>query len=90
MAELLLNISKLGVVVGEVPLLLRYDMKKGASKMRIGRTIFRTFMMVMRHRFGRLSGKHTMSQSKAKDPLGRRRWRDARLGDRLAIVAARR
>lgn len=53
MAELLLNISKLGVVVGEVPLLLRYDMKKGASKMRIGRTIYRTFMMVMRHRFGR-------------------------------------
>lgn len=53
MAELLLNISKLGIVVGEVPLLLRYDMKKGESKMRIGRTIYRTFMMVIRHRFGK-------------------------------------
>lgn len=52
MAELLLNISKLGIVIGEVPLLLRYDMKEGASKMRIGRTIYRTILMVMRHRFG--------------------------------------
>ncbi len=52
MAELLLNLSKLNLVIGEVPLLLRYDMKEGVSKMRIGRTIYRTFMMVMRHRFG--------------------------------------
>ena len=52
MAELLLNISKLGVVIGEVPLLLRYDLKKGDSKMRIGRTIYRTIAMVLRHRFG--------------------------------------
>ena len=53
MAELLLNISKTGVVIGEVPLLLRYDMKEGASKMRIGRTIYRTFVMVLRHRFSK-------------------------------------
>lgn len=52
MAELLLNLSKLNVVVGEVPLLLRYDFKQGASKMRIARTIYRTLRMVMRHRFG--------------------------------------
>lgn len=53
MAELLLRIAKLGVVIGEVPLLLRYDMKKGASKMRIGRTIYRTLLMVLRYRFGK-------------------------------------
>jgi dolichol-phosphate mannosyltransferase len=53
MAELLLNLSRLGIVIGEVPLLLRYDMKEGASKMRIGRTIYRTLCMIARHRFGR-------------------------------------
>jgi dolichol-phosphate mannosyltransferase len=53
MAELLLRIAKMGVVIGEVPMLLRYDMKEGASKMRIGRTIVRTFAMVIRHRLGK-------------------------------------
>ncbi len=52
MAELLLNLSRFNPVLGEVPLLLRYDMKRGASKMRIGKTISRTIRMVIRHRFG--------------------------------------
>jgi dolichol-phosphate mannosyltransferase len=52
MAELLLNLSKFDAIVGEVPLLLRYDMKEGVSKMNIRKTIVRTFRMVMRHRFG--------------------------------------
>lgn len=51
MAELLLNLHRLGAIVGEVPLLLRYDFKKGASKMRIFSTIRRTIRMAIRHRF---------------------------------------
>jgi dolichol-phosphate mannosyltransferase len=51
MAELLLNIGKLNAVIGEVPLILRYDQKEGASKMRLLQTIRRTLAMIIRHRF---------------------------------------
>lgn len=53
MADLLLMLAGMGAIVGEVPLLLRYDFKRGASKMRILQTVRRTFRMVLRHRFGR-------------------------------------
>jgi len=53
MADLLLTLNSLGAVIGEVPLLLRYDFKRGASKMKIFQTIERTIRMAMRHRFGR-------------------------------------
>ncbi|MGB7182296.1 MAG: glycosyltransferase family 2 protein, partial [Burkholderiaceae bacterium] len=35
MYEMLLNCRRIGAVVSEVPLVLRYDLKQGASKMRI-------------------------------------------------------
>lgn len=53
MADLLLMLSKMGAIVGEVPLLLRYDFKRGASKMRILQTVRRTLRMVLRYRLGR-------------------------------------
>ncbi len=53
MADLLLTLNGLGAVIGEVPLLLRYDFKRGASKMKIFQTVQRTLRMAMRHRFGR-------------------------------------
>lgn len=37
--ELLLKLGPLASKIGEVPLVLRYDLKRGASKMRITRTI---------------------------------------------------
>lgn len=40
MFELMLNLRELHVRVSEVPLVLRYDLKKGASKMRILRTMW--------------------------------------------------
>ncbi len=52
MADLLLNLNRCGAVVGEVPLLLRYDFKAGASKMPIIPTIYRSLRMVIRHRLG--------------------------------------
>ena len=57
MADLLLTLHGFGAVVGEVPLLLRYDFKRGSSKMRIMQTIQRTLRMVVRHR---LSAKPTL------------------------------
>jgi dolichol-phosphate mannosyltransferase len=53
MADLLLTLNGLGAVIGEVPLLLRYDFKRGASKMKIFQTVQRTLRMAMRHRLGR-------------------------------------
>lgn len=46
MVELLLKLKKLGARMDEVPLVLRYDFKKGKTKMKIVRTIFRYFYII--------------------------------------------
>jgi dolichol-phosphate mannosyltransferase len=46
MAELLIKMSRLGARVSEVPLVLRYDLKAGASKMNVQRTIRRYFVLI--------------------------------------------
>lgn len=46
MVEILLRLGAIGCRFSEVPLLLRYDRKEGASKMRIGRTIVRYFAVL--------------------------------------------
>ncbi len=48
MLELLINLRRIDARVSEVPLVLRYDLKEGASKMRIGRTLYRYFVAVAR------------------------------------------
>jgi dolichol-phosphate mannosyltransferase len=53
MAELLLNVASCDAVIGEVPLVLRYDQKRGVSKMKLIATIRRTLRMIVRHRFRR-------------------------------------
>jgi dolichol-phosphate mannosyltransferase len=42
MIDVLLKLRAMGAVFGEAPLLLRYDLKAGASKMRLLKTIHRT------------------------------------------------
>lgn len=51
MAEILIKIAKLNVRLSEVPLVLRYDQKKGVSKMRIVRTVRNTLKLLIRLRF---------------------------------------
>ena len=51
MVGILLKLHKLGAIFGEVPMILRYDQKSGASKMRIGNTIIRTLAVLLRERF---------------------------------------
>ena len=41
MFELLVKLKKIGARASEVPLVLRYDLKSGPSKMRVGRTLAR-------------------------------------------------
>jgi dolichol-phosphate mannosyltransferase len=48
MFELLLNLKALRARVSEVPLVLRYDLKEGASKMRIMRTMWRYVVTLTR------------------------------------------
>ncbi|NLD35606.1 MAG: glycosyltransferase [Desulfatiglans sp.] len=51
MAEILIKLSYLGVKVDEVPLILRYDLKQGQSKMKKIRTIFRYIHFIFREKF---------------------------------------
>jgi len=46
MAELLLKLGSIGAKVVEVPLVLRYDRKEGASKMKVARTVSRYLALV--------------------------------------------
>jgi len=52
MVEILVKLARIGARVGEVPLKLRYDLKKGASKMKVVRTIMRYFGFIWQYRFG--------------------------------------
>jgi dolichol-phosphate mannosyltransferase len=53
MVGILLRLHKEQAICSEVPLVLRYDQKEGASKMRVGSTVFKTFGVLLRERFTR-------------------------------------
>ena len=50
MVGFLLRLHKQGAVFGEVPIILRYDQKAGASKMAVGATVLRTLRVLLRER----------------------------------------
>jgi dolichol-phosphate mannosyltransferase len=53
MVDILMNLRRLPVAVfGEVPMILRYDLKGGASKMRVTRTAVQTLILIGKRRFG--------------------------------------
>lgn len=52
MAEVLLKLGRGGARILEWPLVLRYDLKEGASKMKVMRTIIRYFALAWRVRTG--------------------------------------
>lgn len=49
MAEILIKLRRLSVRAGEVPLVLRYDLKSGATKMKVMRTIARYGVLILRN-----------------------------------------
>jgi dolichol-phosphate mannosyltransferase len=51
MAELLIKLRRLGIMACEVPLILRYDRKAGATKMNVIGNILRTFVLIARSIF---------------------------------------
>lgn len=52
MVDLLLRLREQGAVFSEVPLVLRYDRKEGASKMKVSRTIKETLFLMFRRSLG--------------------------------------
>jgi dolichol-phosphate mannosyltransferase len=53
MVDILLKLRREpDLIFGEVPLVLRYDLKEGASKMRVWRTIRNTLELMLRRRLG--------------------------------------
>ncbi len=48
MVDILLKLRKLNCIMGEAPMILRYDLKEGASKMKLAKTAFSTFRLIGR------------------------------------------
>ena len=52
MVDILLKLHGRGAIFGEAPMILRYDQKRGASKMPVFKTIMQTFRLAFRRRLG--------------------------------------
>ena len=50
MAEIAAKLSKMAIRAGEVPLILRYELKKGASKMKVAQTVKGYFSLLAKVR----------------------------------------
>jgi dolichol-phosphate mannosyltransferase len=50
-AELLIHLARSGAKIGEVPFALRYDEKRGRSKMKVAQTIWRYTVLTLRELF---------------------------------------
>ena len=48
MVDILLKLRRLDPICAEVPMILRYDLKKGKSKMDIGKTIVETLKLIFK------------------------------------------
>ena len=53
MVDLLLKLRGMRLIFGEVPFVLRYDFKQGGTKMKVGRTVWATLVLVVSRRLGR-------------------------------------
>ncbi len=49
-ADILIRLARLGAIIVEVPMILRYDLKGGASKMRVASTVFSTLRLLVQRR----------------------------------------
>ena len=54
MVEVLLKVASQSATMNEVPMILRYDLKQGASKMNVKKTISQTLKLLLDYKLGRL------------------------------------
>jgi dolichol-phosphate mannosyltransferase len=52
MVDILLKLRPMHLIFGEVPFVLRYDCKEGGTKMKIGATIKKTLVLILKRRLG--------------------------------------
>lgn len=52
MVDILLKLRRRPLLFDEVPMVLRYDRKEGASKMNVGRTVKNTLLLILKRRLG--------------------------------------
>ena len=52
MVDILLKLRRMNLIFGEVPMILRYDFKEGASKMKVVRTAGNTLLLILKRKFG--------------------------------------
>ena len=52
MVDILLKLRRMPLIFGEVPFILRYDQKRGGSKMKVARTVGATLSLLVKRRFG--------------------------------------
>jgi dolichol-phosphate mannosyltransferase len=50
MVEILVKLARIGAKIDEVPLVLRYDLKTGVSKMKVMRTVMRYFGLIWHYK----------------------------------------
>lgn len=51
MVDIILRLRTMNVIFGEVPFILRYDMKQGTSKMNVKSTVLKTLRLIIKRRF---------------------------------------
>jgi dolichol-phosphate mannosyltransferase len=51
MVDIILRLRSMNVIFGEVPFILRYDMKQGTSKMNVKATIMKTLKLIVKRKF---------------------------------------
>jgi dolichol-phosphate mannosyltransferase len=51
MVDIILRLRAMHVIFGEVPFILRYDMKQGTSKMNVKATIMKTLKLIVKRKF---------------------------------------
>jgi len=55
MVEVLLKVAGQSATMNEVPMILRYDLKQGESKMNVGKTTKQTLKLLLDFKLGRLN-----------------------------------
>jgi dolichol-phosphate mannosyltransferase len=53
MVDILLKLRKMNLIFGEVPMILRYDLKEGKSKMKLFQTVWKTLLLILKRRLGK-------------------------------------
>ncbi len=56
MSDILIKLRRFDPIAAEVPMILRYDLKRGSSSMKVGQTVVRTLRLILARRFGSITG----------------------------------